>query len=157
MSSRRKRVRRPFSLYILTGCLLFLAMGALGGGASLIADPSGSAMQMPSAWLQGTPFGSYLVPGLFLFVIFGVGSLVAVYALWMRPKWTVLADITRGTHEHFAWVTTFVIGILLVAWIVVQYALLREFHPFQVLFGLLGVVIAGLDMLPAMRRYYAVK
>jgi hypothetical protein len=51
---------------------------AVGGGVALAAGLEGR--RYPVAWLEGTPFGSYLVPGLILAVAVG-GSAAAAAVL----------------------------------------------------------------------------
>lgn len=144
----------PLSLYFLTAVLAFLAMAALGGGAALIGDPDGSGLGLDPAWLAGSPFVNYLVPGLFLFVVFGLGSAVLIYGLWVQPKTGPLSFITRLTHEHWAWLLTLLLGLSLILWIAVQYLVIRTFSPLQVVIAVVGLVIIMLDLLPEMRRYY---
>ena len=144
---------RPVNLYTLTVCLTILAVGALYGGYALLADVTGGILEIPQAWLAGTPFSDYLIPGLFLFVVFGIGSLVVMFALWARPNIGLFNGLTKLTHEHWAWAATFALGVILVLWIVIQYLLLQRFHPLQALMAGLGVVIVALDLLPEMRSY----
>src|SRR5690349_16570328 len=54
---------------------LFLGIGALYGGISLLVDAEGFGMK--ESWLDGSPFADYLIPGLFLLVVIGGGMLVA--------------------------------------------------------------------------------
>jgi hypothetical protein len=131
---------RPLSLYVLTLCLVFLAVGALYGGFMLLSDVSGGALQIPQEWLAGSIFPNYFVPGLFLFTVFGLGSLVVLFGLWVRPQW--------------AWLATLLLGAALVIWIFVQYLSINHYHPLQIVMLLLGVFIVVLDLLPGMRRYH---
>lgn len=140
---------RPITLYILSACLLFLSVSALFGGYAMISDATGGAIDLPQEWLEGTIFPTYLVPGLFLFLVFGVGSLIVLYALWTRPKSGPLIS----TREHWAWTATWVLGVLLVLWILIQYVLLQLYHPLLLVMGVLGVAIVALDLLPDIRRY----
>ena len=50
---------------------ILLSVGALGGGAALMLGPRGEILPLPLSALQGSPFESYLVPGLILFSILG--------------------------------------------------------------------------------------
>ena len=56
---------------------ILLGMGALGGGLVLIAAPRGEIMPLPLSALAGSPFETYLGPGLILFTVLGIGPLVA--------------------------------------------------------------------------------
>lgn len=55
---------------------LFIAIGALAGGAALVRQPT-VALGMPLSYLEGSPFKDYLVPGIVLFIFNGLGSLAA--------------------------------------------------------------------------------
>ena len=46
------------------GLDLFLAVGALAGGAALLIGPRGEILPLPLSSLPGTPFDTYFVPGL---------------------------------------------------------------------------------------------
>jgi hypothetical protein len=146
--------RRPLTLFLLSACLIFLSLGALYGGSRLLADVSGESFGMPASWLAGSIFPNYFIPGLFLFMVFGIGSLIVLYALWARPDIEWLSSITRPLHEHWAWLGTLLIGVALVVWIVIQYTTIQVFNPLQIVMGVLGVVIVVLDLLPGVRRYY---
>ncbi len=66
------------------GLEIFLGVGAIGGGAALMLGPRGEIIPLPISALAGTPFGSYLVPGLILFTVLGVGPLGAAALAWRR-------------------------------------------------------------------------
>ncbi len=96
--------------------LAFLAVGAFFGGWELMHPAvDGSGLGMPAEWIQTTPFGSWFIPGLVLFTVFGVGSTVTVVAA-VRRHWT-------------APYLTFAIGIGQMIWITVELIVVRQFHP----------------------------
>ncbi|HXI45206.1 MAG TPA: hypothetical protein VNH13_02800 [Candidatus Acidoferrales bacterium] len=108
-----------------TACLALLGVAALGGGAFLIASPDGSAMQWTTAMLEGSPFADFLLPGIILGGLFGVGSL-AVAALGLR-------------HARSAPFLAFAIGAAMMIWIAVELAIIGEFsflHPTMFAIGL---------------------
>ncbi len=107
---------------------MVLGPAALFGGWSLVSSPDGSAMQMPVSWLEHSPFADYLVPGLLLLGIFGIGSYVVVAAGLLR----------LGTAPYLA----FALGAGQLLWIGVQLAMVRTWHP--VMHSLLIVVGAVL-------------
>ncbi len=55
--------------------LIILGLGALAGGLALVTAPDGSNMGFDVGLLAGSPFDDYLIPGLILGGLFGVGSL----------------------------------------------------------------------------------
>ena len=125
--------RRPEALVALVVVQLFQAIGALGGGAALIASPSGRLMKMPSSNLAGSPFKDFLVPGIVLFVVLGVGPLVAAWALMRRPRSAVLERANPFRSEYWGWTLSGVIGMGLVVWIAVEalmvpYSFLQPFY-----------------------------
>lgn len=44
-----------------------------------MGDPTGSALEMETIWLEGTPFPNFFIPGLFLFTVNGVGNLTGFF------------------------------------------------------------------------------
>ena len=83
-----------------------IGFGAVGGGLGLITDPSGGNLGIPLELLEDTPFATYLIPGIVLFTVNGLGSLVGAVASFRRYR--------------YAGETAMALGAFLVAWIVVQ-------------------------------------
>ncbi|TKX86033.1 hypothetical protein EXE43_10510 [Halorubrum sp. SS5] len=77
----RPRGRHPETLALIA-VLAQLSARALVGGAALIAAPSGRIVGLSTDALDRTPFGDYLVPGIVLFAVFGVGSGAVCYGLY---------------------------------------------------------------------------
>jgi len=83
-------VSRPATLTrrerVLVGLELFLAVGAVAGGGGMLLDSSGHGQGLPNNLLEGTPFSSYVVPGIVLLAINAVlPTLVAVLAIGRQP------------------------------------------------------------------------
>ncbi|WP_185974782.1 hypothetical protein [Deinococcus detaillensis] len=148
---------RPGSLRWLIGCLIFLGVSALFGGIILVSSPSGAGPSIPLSVLRYSPFSDFLMPGLILGTVFGVGSIGAVLALWMRPAWPLGTALTRFTGEHWAWSVAVALGLGQIIWIVTQILMLRELNVVQVLYGSLGVLIVVLACLPGVRQYFALR
>lgn len=74
----------------------FVGLTAVGGGIALATGAEGN--RFPLAWLEGTPFDSYLIPGLILAIVVGGSSVLAWAALWRTSRWagalTILAAAT---------------------------------------------------------------
>lgn len=62
----------------------FVGLTAVGGGIALAAGAEGD--RFPVAWLDGTPFDSYLVPGLILAIVVGGSAIVALIAVWRTSR-----------------------------------------------------------------------
>jgi hypothetical protein len=67
----------------------FLALTAIAGGRALLAG----FQTPPVSLLQGSPFRSYLVPGLVLSVVVGGSAASAAVALVFRLRVAVLANL----------------------------------------------------------------
>jgi hypothetical protein len=109
---RDRRVERPAYVWIAVVLELITALGAIPVGWLFLSDPSGRSMSLPSAWIEATPFGSYFVPGLYLFAMNGFGML-ALAALTVRRHW--IAPWLTGT-----------LGVGLIIWILVEIVALPE-------------------------------
>jgi hypothetical protein len=106
--------------------LAFLGLGATGGGIFIVMKPDGSAMQWDVKMLAGSPFTDFLVPGLVLLGLFGVGSFVVAGMGLARSR--------------FAPFLAFAIGCGQMIWITVELAILKELsflHPTTFAIGLI--------------------
>jgi hypothetical protein len=107
-----------------------VALSAFAAGAMFMVEPSGRLMGMTEATLARSPFGSYLVPGIVLFVVVGGTQAVAAWAeirRWPRAGWLSV-----------------VAGVVLAGWIAVQVAMTGLGHPMQPILFATGAGISGL-------------
>ena len=96
----------------------------------MIADPSGSGLQMPLSLLEHSPFKSYLIPGIILLIVNGILSFVTV------------ATILFKTSKYPLFI--FAQGVLLTGWIIVQLIMLRVFYaPMYLTFIVMGISLIG--------------
>jgi hypothetical protein len=128
------------ALYILLhvaaiALLLFNGIGALYGGWQLATDPTGGSMQMPLSYLQHSPFKTYLIPGIVLFIANGVGSLVVLGLMVARSPYYPAGVIAEG----------FILG----GWISIQMLMLQTANPLQLTFTTVAVLLiaSGLGLL----------
>ena len=128
---------RPRSTWLAVGLEVFTAIAAVPVGWWFINDPSGQAMQLPQGWIEATPFGSYLVPGLYLFAVNGFGMLA-------------LAGLTIARHWIAPWLTG-VLGVGLIIWILVQLVVMPETMFLQWIYLAIGVTL-GFIALSWLRR-----
>ncbi|CAH2717027.1 hypothetical protein BACCIP111895_04216 [Neobacillus rhizosphaerae] len=111
-SNRRKmeKVNKVNKLKVLSYCtgtlLAFVGVGAVSAGWGLIMEPSGKALGLPLDFLGNSPFADYLIPGIALFSINGIASLIGAF-------------LAFRTHR-FIGMTTLVLGIAMIIWISVQ-------------------------------------
>ena len=119
---------------------LFIGLGAVGGGLALVFEPSGLNLGIPLELLKSTPFSTYLVPGIVLLVVNGLGSLMGATASF--------------TRHRYAGETAMALGVFLVAWIMLQVYWFADFHWLHALYlglGLLELVLGWL-LRKALRR-----
>ncbi len=104
----------------------FIGLGAVAGGLGLALDPSGAGLGMPLEVLKDSPFATFLVPGIVLFTVNGLGSL--------------LGAILSFTRRRYAAETSMGLGALLLAWIAVQVYWMPGIHWLHVLYFGLGLL-----------------
>lgn len=126
-------VRIPRPRYAWLGVALQFICGVLAVpvGVMFITDPSGASLQLPPGWIEATPFGSYLIPGLYLFLVNGLVMLVAALLAVVR-------------HPMAPWLMG-ALGIGLMIWIAVQVAVMPEtmyLQPVMFAFGLVMGFVA---------------
>lgn len=122
--------RRPPRPYALAAVELFVGLGALYGGGGLVADPSGAVLGMPLELLARSPFDDFLVPGLTLLLVNGVGSLVGAALALARVRWAGALGL--------------VLGAFLTAWIVLQVLWIGPISWFQPMILTCGLAEAWL-------------
>jgi hypothetical protein len=110
--SGAQRVERPAYVWLAIVLETFTAVGAIPVGLMFLADPSGKLVQVPQGWIEATVFGSYLVPGLYLLLVNGLGMLI-------------LSGLTLRRHWLSPWLTG-TLGAGLIIWILVDILLLPE-------------------------------
>ena len=128
-STKQDRTRLATRLGIVQ---MFIGIGAVPAGISMILDPSGRGLGMHLEMLANSPFSDFLVPGVFLLLVNGVGSLLGGIASFRRHR--LAGEIAAG------------LGTFLVLWIAAQVWWMGV-HWLHVLYFLLGLVelMLGLD------------
>lgn len=124
-----QRKRRTWQAWVLAAVELFICYQAVNGGIGLITD----TWDLPTEWLQRTPFTTWVGPGWILICLVGLPQLLAavpVLVLPSRPRLGILAGYLAG-------------GSLLL-WIAIQVALLQVFFFLQPVIAVIGLVEAGL-------------
>jgi hypothetical protein len=131
---------RRMVLTVLQG---FLTLTSFAGGLALMLGPTIGSLGIapPPEFLAGTPFDSYLLPGLILFVVVGGTHLVALL-LWRRRRWAAAAAAVAGS------------GLLI--WVFVQMVIIPFSFLQAVYFGCglleLVLVLLLLDVLSPRRE-----
>jgi hypothetical protein len=115
--------------YVLGALLLLLALNAFGGGFYGMAG----AGNVSVAWLEGSPFRSYFLPGLFLFAVIG-GT-----ALW--------AAILVFRKHRLARLSALICALLVLAWLGVQLAIIGYVSWMQPATAIAAILILMLSRL----------
>lgn len=108
--------------------LLLNGISALFGGYVLIDDPSGGGMQMPVDLMKTRPFKDYLIPGIYLFSVLGVGSLIVLFMVIAHARYSAQAVLLQG--------------LATIAWIVTQMVVVHDIVLLQIIFLSVGAVLA---------------
>jgi hypothetical protein len=94
-------------LFYSTGTLLLLiGIGAVAAGWAFIQDPNGSGVGISLDYLKDSPFKDFLIPGIVLFSVNGVASLIGA----------VLAFFKNRNSGIF----TMILGVAMLIWIAAQ-------------------------------------
>ncbi len=112
--------------------MFFNSVSALFGGGAFILEPSGRFLQAPLGLLQYSPFGTFLVPGIILFVFIGTSSLVIAAMVIKSSRLYPLALVYQG--------------IVNIIWITVQLFMIRQFDPLQAVYFSLGAILIPLGV-----------
>jgi len=130
-------IERPTYAWLAVVLQIGTALTAVPVGFSLMTDTTGSGIGLPPEWIRGSVFGSYFLPGLYLFAMNGIGMLVAALLIVAR-------------HWAAPWLTG-ILGAGLVIWILVQLAIMPEVMWLQWTFLAVGIAL-GLIALFWLRR-----
>jgi hypothetical protein len=148
-----KGLKRPRILWLLMFLFLFQGISATPTGFMLARDPTGGGMQMPLTWLDRTPFPNYLIPGLILCIVLGLGAFFMIGCLFFRPDWAWAQRINPFKGQHWTWTASAAFGVMLMIWITVQVLMITLGTWLQPLFFGVGLAILLLTLSPAVRAY----
>jgi hypothetical protein len=73
----------------------FIWTSALGGGIGVVQGVS-FGQRLPLAWLAGTPFSDYTIPGLVLVIVVGGTALLAAVTVFIQREWAVFVSALAG-------------------------------------------------------------
>ncbi len=103
-----------------------VALSAIAGGLWLAAGRS----TLPLAWLAGTPFSDYTIPGLVLAIVVGGSALIAAATVFIHREWAVFVSVAAG--------------LLMAGYEVVRVAMIGHLDWFYEVSFVFGLVIFGL-------------
>lgn len=111
----------------------FVALTAVGGGIALVAGLEND--RFPVAMLRGTPFGSFVIPGLILALVVGGSAAVGAVAMLLSPRAGALASMLAG--------------VVMMGWIVGEVLILNQpsWTWIEVFYFAAGLVMAVLGLM----------
>ena len=135
-----KPAPRSYVRGALIALLIFGSLSSLGGAVYAVAF---NGAGVPREYLAGSPFDSYLVPGLILGVVVGGTQLGATIALLTRHPWSLLMSAIAG------------FGMII--WIFVELAIILTYSFLQTFYFGLGtleliLVLILLGIIPRAQR-----
>lgn len=125
-SGRPVEGRPPAVRGALAALLAAVAFNAVAGGYYAVRGAEG----VPVAWLEGSPFADYTIPGFILLVVVGGAAAVGGVAVFARVYYARLAALTAG--------------LILLAWIGVQVLIIGYVSWLQPTMALAALVIVVL-------------
>ncbi|WP_066321712.1 hypothetical protein [Bacillus sp. FJAT-29814] len=119
--------------YVTGALLMFIGLGAAAAGYGLMTDPSGAGVGLPLDLLRNSPFTDFLIPGIALFLINGVASLIGALLAFKKNPFTGIITLT--------------LGIAMVIWIGAQVSWIGWESWLQPTFLALGLIEIALGFL----------
>lgn len=110
---------------------VFVGIGAMAGGFAAISNPQ-EPLGAPIELLKNSPFSDFLIPGIVLFTVIGLGNIISAAAVSFKSKFQ---GYISGV---FSWA--------LVIWIVIQCIMINAIGFLHVLFFTIGLIMAVLSM-----------
>ncbi|MGA7370982.1 MAG: DUF2127 domain-containing protein [Nitrososphaeraceae archaeon] len=74
------------------------------GGIPLLIDPSGRILELETNLIASLPIKNFVLPGIWLLVVYGCGCSIAAYGLWNLKRWGWLLAIFISL-TWIAWVS----------------------------------------------------
>lgn len=130
MNPQSKTLRITKNLLVIL--LAFLSLSGLFG-ISFLIDPSGELVEMPISLLDKLPIDTFILPGLFLLVVYGIGSSIITLGLIRQLFWAPVAGL--------------LLGLVLIGWVIGQIILWGEPVFLQYLYLTVGAAIFVLSLI----------
>lgn len=146
------KTRIPRNILLLL--LAFLGIGAIFGGGVLIISPDGGLFGMPLSLLENSPFNSFLIPGIILFLVLGIFPCALIFALIKKPKNELAERINFFSDMHWAWTYSIYAAFALIIWIQVEMIFIRAVHWSHSFYMFIGIAVIFVALLPQVRILY---
>jgi hypothetical protein len=110
---------------------LIVAYGAISTGISMISSNAGIFTEYPHEWLNKVPFESWVIPGIIVMVLFGLGNIIAA-----------IFSFRKGNSK--SWVVSAIMGVIFFLSLIAQVIILEETYLATVVFMIFSIIQLGL-------------
>lgn len=117
-----------------------------------MADPTGRWLAVSPELFKPWIPPDFFLPGLYVFVFFGLTPLFLAYALLTNLKWPLAEMVINGSGSHWAWFAAVGLAMLLSVWTLALVLMVGFQTLYQLLDALLSLLILGFLLLPSVRR-----
>ena len=124
----RNKVSSNYLRIVALVLLLFNGLSALVAGYGFMIDPSGKGLGMTTEYLKYPVFSDFFIPGVILFTVNGIFSIILVVTVLMKTKYYPLLILFQG--------------IILSGWIIVQLLLVKYWYPLHGVMLAVGVILS---------------
>ncbi|MNI23400.1 hypothetical protein D3C73_769860 [compost metagenome] len=150
-------VKAPHTVKILILLHAALGLGAVFGGGSLVLDPTGKMIGLPIEIMKVKLFSNYMIPGILLLVVFGIGPLVLVVELLLKRDCKLGQKLNSLKPMHWSWTFSLYTAFGLIIWIMVQMYVLNAVAIVHLVYVGWALAIQIVTLLPSVREYYEPK
>ena len=134
--------------------MVFLGIGAIGGGGVFIISPEGALMDMPVSTLEHSPFNNFLIPGIILFTILGITPCLLAIALYKKTAFLITERLNYFSDMHWAWSFSIYVAFALIIWLQVQMSIFQSVHWLHTFYMFYAILIIFVGLLPGVRTWY---
>lgn len=98
---------------------------------------------------------NFVPAGIFILIMFGLAPWFLAYALWTNLSLPPAEDLIR--NYHWAWASSVGLSILLLVWTGGLFCLLGYRIYYQLIDGLMALILLNLLLLPSVRTFMGCK
>jgi hypothetical protein len=139
---------------VLIALLTLLGIGAIYGGGLLIISPSGDLLGLPISLLEPSPFDSFLLPAIILFIILGILPILVSFALIYKFEIKLFQRLNAFKDMHWSWSFSVYISFALIIWIQLQMVFVNEVFWVYTVYIFWAIIMLFTTLLPQLRNNY---
>ena len=112
---------------------LLIGLGGIASGLMFIIAPDGSLMGISTEVLIDTPFKDYLIPGILLLILIGLGHIFAAILSFQKNRFSHYIDVAIG----FAMAIWIIVQLVMIGYQSFLQPLILTIAVIEILIGLL--------------------